>query len=696
MVSSELRKLLSGRLTVILMAILLLANGLVTWNQQLPGTYSYTNVHRDHILTLYRALPADGKQALAALEQKEEVLSQAIYEEAFPGAPSTTDTGPLLTGDLYSERSLFTALISRVEPVLRYSALLEEIRDNGETLLLTGRYAPHSFPYENVIRSARVYDRLRDTQPQILYSGAVELLPGNGITELMVVLMCLLIALELLFSERVQGTLALCKPTCKGSLPLICSKVLAGFLWGAVGTLFLYGSNLLIGLIRCGLIDMGAPIQSVYGMIRSPLEITIGQYILLFLGTKLLWMAGTLSLACVASYAGRRLWQCMGLFLLMGALCFLTPGSLLNPLAQGRAEVLFGDYWNLNVLGIPVSNLTAAVILPVLICLGAFATTIVLHVKRAPVISDPTRRRRTRTPSVSLSLFSHEAWKLLIMNGALWVLLALIPLQILSYSRFETYISPMEQLYIQYSQVLSGPANGEKEAFLTQEEARFADLYTQLEYYGNALSRGEINEDAYSALTAGITRQLEREPVFHRARDQYRAIEAEVLDYVCLTPYERLLGREGQKDLLRQTILLILVLTMGLSGIYATEHETAMIQLLHTAERETASNKGKSILALIYGLIVAILAFAPQLVAVADQYGLPGLSSPARSVPIFPLPLGTVWMTLTLYGLLLMVLSAAIALLILYLSRLTKETAHTCLMATAILLPVPVIVLLLL
>lgn len=691
MVSSELRKLLSGRLTVILMAILLLANGLVTWNQQLPGTYSYTNVHRDHILTLYRALPADGEQALAALEQKAEVLSQAIYEEAFPGAPSTTDTGPLLTGDLYSERSLFTALISRVEPVLRYSALLEEIRDNGETLLLTGRYAPHSFPYENVIRSARVYERLRDTQPQLLYSGAVELLPGNGITELMVVLMCLLIALELLFSERAQGTLALCKPTCKGSLPLICSKVLAGFLWGAVGTLCLYGSNLLIGLIRCGPIDMGAPIQSVYGMIRSPLSITIGEYILLFFGIKLLWMGAVLSMASLASYVGRKLWQCTGLFLLMGAACFLPPDSILNPFSQGSSTELFGTYWNLNVLGSPVSNLTATIGLLLAICLFACGTTLILHVKRIPVIHDSAGRRGNRKIAVSLSLFTHEAWKLLIMNGALWILLALIPVQILIYSEFQSYIGPMEQLYIQYSQILSGTPDSGKEEFLAQEEARFADLYARVESYGNALACGEMTEEAYSTLTAGINRQLETEGVFHRARDQYRAMEAENLDYVCLTPYDRLLGRNGQRELLRQSILLILVLSMGLSGIHGIEQESGMYQLLLTAEREASSNHRKLLLTILYGVIAAILGYTPQVIAIANLYGLPGWSSPGRSVPVFSLSVGTVGTTLIIYAFLLIGVSIAISLLIFYLSRLTKHTTHTCLLSAILLVPLPLL-----
>ncbi|MBR6825097.1 MAG: ABC transporter permease subunit [Oscillospiraceae bacterium] len=695
MVSSELRKLFRNKLTLILMALLILSNCLVTWREQLPGTSSYTNVRSEHIRALYAALPEDGEQALTALEQREEILGQAVFAEAFSQVP-VTDPGPLLTGDLYSERSLFSALISRVEPVVRYSALLEEIRDNGDALLLTGRYAPGSFPYENVIRSRQVYDKLWETNPRLLYSGAVELLPGNGLTEIMVVLMALLIALELIYTERSQGTLALCKPACKGSLSLILSKLFAGLLWGTLGTILLYGSNLLIGLIRCGPVDFGAPIQSVFGMIRSPLRITIGEYILLFLGVKLLWMGAVVSLACVASYVGRKLWQCMGIFLFLGIACFLRPGSMLNPFARGSSVELFGTYWNLNVLGKPVSNLAVVVGILLLICLVAYGAALILHIKQAPMISERTRKRGRRPPALFFSLFLHEAWKLLIMNGALWILLALIPVQFFIYSDFPTYIAPMERLYIQYSQILSGNPNADKEAFLTQEENRFADLYEQRDHYGSSLARGEITEEAYRALTAGIGRQLESEPIFHRARDQYRTVEAENLDYVCLSPYERLFGRLGQKNLLRQTLILILVLTMGLSGIHASERETGMYHLIHTAEREESSRRRKLLLAIIYGIVAAIFVYTPQIIVIANLYGLPGLTAPAKSVPVFSVHFGTVWTTLAVYAVISVSISAAISLLILHLSRMTKHTTYACLLALALLLPVPVLVFLLL
>ena len=679
MILHEIPKLLHRRLTVLLMGLLFLISVLVVWNLQLPGTTPYLNMELQHILSLYKALPEDGEQALAALEQKEEQLHHAIYEEADPGA--------LLTGDIYSDRILLQTLIKRIEPIVSYTNILDGIDENAETLLLTGRYESGSFSHKNILQSRKAYEGLRDVTPKILYSGAVELLPGGGITELMQVFLSLLLALELIFSEREGGTLALCKPACKGGLSLIIGKLFAGLLVGGLGTLALYGSNFLVGLLRCGTVDLSAPVQSVYSMIRCPWQLSIGEYICLFIGLKLLWTAALTALAYAAAYIGRNLWQCCSLFLLLSAACFLRPHSVLNPLSDGKTTELFATYWNLNVFGQPVSSLAANALGMMIVSLVAFGGSVVLHLKKEPKIPHKDRKGRKCRIPFSLSLFRHEAWKLLILQGGIWILLALIPMQFLLYWDFPDYIPPQEQLYIQYSQILSGKATREKDDYIQQEEARFAQLYTNLEEYGQGLREGRLSRESYDALSAGITRKLESEGVFHRARDQYQSMKAADLDYVCLSPYNRLLGAEGKKELLRQGSCLIVALSLGLSGILATEHETGMILLLRTSEREVQSHRRRKLLAVLYGLTAGMVVFTPQVVSVVSVYGMDGLTATADSVPLLGLGIGRVWTVLGLYALLLAAAVVGLSLLILKISALTKKTIHSCLFSAAFFLP---------
>lgn len=679
MILYELKKLLQHKITVCLMLLVLFINGAVAWNLSIPGVMPYTNIDVGHILSLYRALPEDGKTALLALEGKRDTLTQAIFEERDPGV--------CLTEDIYTERSLFDILIQRIEPVVKYPDILQEILLNAETLLLTGRYEPDSFAYKNVIKSQGIYQSLGDVEPAILYSGAVELLPGGGITEIMAVLLSLLVALELVFSERSGGTLALCKPTYKGGRQLLRGKILAALIWGVAGTLLLYGSNLLIGLMRCGSVELSAPIQSVFGMIRSPRKLTVGEYIGLFFLIKILWVTSVIGLSFVISYMGRKVWQCCGLFLLLGGICFLRPDSVLNPFSRGSATELFGNYWNLDVFGIPVSNLAASVWGMLLVSAVSFCGAEILHVRRSPGISERETKKKRKRKEFPKGLMAYEARKLLIMNGGIYILIGLLAVQIFLYSDFASYISPQERLYMGYSEILAGKADPEKDAYIEQEEARFAELYQNLEEYGLALSRGDMKEDSYEFLSVGIMRQLNNEPTFHRARDQYLRMKARKLEYVCLTGYDRLLGTDGKKELLRQSICLILALTAGLSGGYAMEHETGMTLLLRTTAGEPDSGRKKRILALIYGLVAAGVVYTPQLIAVWISYGLPGMTAAAGSVPSLGLSFGKVWCVLGLYSGILAVLSMGASLLILLLSNATRNTVHTCLYSGAILLP---------
>lgn len=680
MILFEIKKLLGQRVTMLLFLLLLVINGVGTWNLDIPGIQPYSQVDVIHIRSLYKALPEDNRQALYSLQGRKEILSEAIWEGGDPGM--------LLTEDVYTEQQLFQTLIRRVDPVVNYSAMLQDIDYNAETLLLTGRYGENTFEYRNVIRSRQVYGELRDVEPKVLYSGGVELLPGGGITEIMTVLMGLMIALELVFSEREKGTLGLCKATFKGGFPLISGKILAGLTAGAVGTILLYGSNFLIGIIRCGPVDLSAPVQSIYGMIRCPLKVSIREYLCLFFGTKILWTASVMAIAYVASFVGRKLWQCCGVFLLIGSVCFIRGDSVLNPYDLGSTSQLFGNYRNLNILSYPVSNLTVNVMALTGILMGGFSLSVILHMKQVPSIGERNSRKRKRKLPMPMSLFRYEARKSLIMNGGAYVLLILLLVQAFVYADFPNRISPQEQLYIRYSEILAGKAGEEKDTFISQEEARFMDLYQKLESYDQGFATGKISQDSYSALTGDIYRQLEGESIFYRARDQYLLMKEQKLEYVCLTPYERLLGQEGTGEFLRQSILLSIALAVGLSGVNGTEYENGMTLLLHTTEREQESYRKKRLIGILYGLMGATIAYAPQIIAVGYFYGLPGLTASAGSVPLLKMGVGTVWFTMGTYGVILGTLSVGVSLGILLLSKWTRNTVHTCLYSLVLLLPI--------
>lgn len=670
MVRSEIRKLFQRLSTRIILLVLLAANGFLVWNQQLPGAAQHYKFDASHILSLYSALPDDAASALKALSQQDDALLEAMFQE--------TDAGVLLTSDIYAEHKLFSNVMERVEPIACYDTILNEIDENAYTLLLTGRYEPDTFGHRNILKSQEQYRFLSAVQPEVLYSGAVELLPGGRITDLILILFCLLVGLELITSEKTNGTLQLIKPTFQGGDRLITSKVLAGLVLALAGTFLLYGMNLVIGFLRCGMIPMDAPIQSVFGFIRSPWRISIGMYVLGFFCTKFLWAASIIAIVYLACSLGKSVLGSCGIFLILCA-----PLSLL---LTGDTVRLFSEYRNLNLFGWPVSSFFASILGMLLVSSAGFILTAAIHKKTSPVIADRRSRNTGSLRRVSVYLISYEARKLFLMNGAAWVLTGLMAVQTVAYLNFNAYLSPQERLYMAYSEKLEGKASPEKDAFIEEEAAGFADLYAQMEEYTDALSNGQMQQETFEALTSRINRQLESEEVFLRAKNQYDRMKAQGYDYVCQTGYERLLGSEGQKDALILLIQLMIALILGLASIHAGETETNMIFLLNSVPGKQKSRKAKGILATVYAVIASVITFAPHITAIVKNYGLSGLFACGHSVPLLRMGTATVLAGLCIHAAIIIGMSIVVAHVVSLISKKSGSITNTIITSSVMML----------
>lgn len=679
MIRSEIKKLLQRLSTRIILLVLFVSNAFLVWNQQLPGTERYYSIDTGHILSLYAALPEDPGQAVKALEQRNDSLLESMIQE--------TDAGALLTPDIYTELKLFSNVIERVEPIAHYEATLKEIDENAETLLLTGRYEPNTFGYRNILKSQAQYRELSNVQPEILYSGAIELLPGGRITDFILVLFCLLVGLELICSERINGTMALIKPTFQGGYPLITAKILAGLFLVLIGTFMLYGTNLVIGFVRCGVISMNAPIQSVFGFIRSPWKISIATYVLGFFCMKFLWASSVTASIYLACGLGNSVLESCGIFLLTCAPSLVIQKSVLSFLSTGDTVRLFSEYRNLNLFGWPVSAFSVSILVMILVSAVCFGFAVAIHIQSAPTVSDRKRKHIRKTRRISVNLLLLEARKLFLLNGAIWVLSVLMAVQFVTYLNFDAYIGPHERLYMQYSEKLSGPADQEKDAFIAEEAATFAELYTQMDAYSQAFSSGQMKQEAYEALCSGIMRQLESEEVFLRAKDQYDRMKMLGYDYVCQTGYERLLGSEGLRDAVILTIQLIIALILGLASIHSIETESNMVFLLNSVPGKQDSLRAKAILATVYAIAVAVITFVPHLLAIIHAYGLPGLSASGNSVPLLRMGTHTVFGGLCIYASAIIGLAILAAHVVSLISKKLGNITSTIIMSSVLLIP---------
>ena len=280
-------------------------------------------------------------------------------------------------------------------------------------------------------------------------------------------------------------------------------------------------------------------------------------------------------------------------------------------------------------------------------------------------------------------LLAYEARKLLLTGGALLVLAVFVLVQIGSYRDFRAYFNADEWFYRAYSEKLAGEPTLEKNAYLASETARFAELQNELADYARIT---EGNEDALQFMARDVLSALRAQDGFEKAKQQYEQLQPGQ-SYVYETGYNVLLGYFGvQKDLL-DLAKLFFFLTVALSAVFAMEQETGVAVLQTAAGANGRVLRRKLLLTAVLVLLMVTAAFLPRLLAVRGAYGLPEWGAQANSLPLLSgVPAG--WRIRTVLGLRALVhvlLGAGGAAVILLLSRKTRSTIQTMLIAAGIL-----------
>ena len=457
----------------------------------------------------------------------------------------------------------------------------------------------------------------------------------------------------------------------------------------ALGVVVLYGSNLLIGLLRCGMTPLSAPIQSIYGFQQSPWHITVGEYYALFLLNKLIAVScvfGVLTLACntIRTPIGS---AGLGALLLF---CAARPDAADKPIQTAcsalrlwDSERLFKTYYNLNLSGKPVPD--GVFTLTVWACVGAFCMVCaaLLWRFRSPITTERKLRFSPHRKKKPGTLFSYEARKLLVMERAGLILLAFLLLQAWNYRVFPERLSPEDYLYIYYVSRLDGPPNAEKDALLAERQANYDEVYIQVEALGGAMSSGEITPESYQIQAGSLQQELYGETLFYKVQAQYEEAKQQGGDFVSLLGWERLFGRRGIRDWLELGAKLGLCLSLGLAACNAIEAETGMEQLLAVSVRKRRAHRDKRILAAFYAAASCAICVIPHVLAVRSVYGLDGLTSPAASVPLLGIRFGTVRVALAIYVCAALAAALLAAGLILLISGKLKRTTPAIIASAA-------------
>ena len=436
--------------------------------------------------------------------------------------------------------------------------------------------------------------------------------------------------------------------------------------------------------------NLDVPAQSLYGYAACPYAISVGGLLAQTLLWKFAW-----ALVCL---------------LVVISVCVSTPepvlaGAVLAVLGAAAAwmngtnslwlrnlslwhlsgmEKLYQGAVFLNFFTYPLSRLPEAGVFFLLAGVGAYFLGLTFHCRLLGVGA-----RELRFPGLGLlgshtRLFSHEVSKALGMQKGAWILLALLALQLYTYSNVSTFYSQDEVYYRSYSRQLEGLPSEEKAAFLEREAQRLGELSSQLEELAERLGGDSFQ---FSHAAQSIMDQLDAQRPFQEAQDQYNGLRPGQ-SYLYQTPYTKLFGPEAPRENLLNLGKLLFALGLAAAGLFAVERETGVGILQKTAGKSRRIALFKGIWLALWSALAVLAVQLPRYWGVFRAFGGLDLSAWANSAQwLSRLPDGITvlgWMVLTYLG--WVALTWAAAALVCWISRKSANTVFAVLISEAVLL----------
>lgn len=604
--------------------------------------------------------------------------------------------GRIFTADEYERIQALRKLNRQAAVLQSYEDWLEEIEERAkrqERISIFQREDP--FSDRNARKTAEDFADLKGVSPGLINSGGFLAGISFAGTDGMVLGLLFYMALFWFYREKEQGLTALLLPQARGRTPLAVARLLALFLGSICVNLSFWGENLLLSCLQYGAPVWRSPIQSVEGYENCVLQVTVGEYLMLFLTGKILTvflLALIFTFFCLRFRRSALIFLAAGLLMALSlALCQSGDGRFvfqyINLIPLMQVNPIFQTYFNLNLFSWPVNriplSLGAVAVLTVFFLLAdlyGFASQ-----KLSSVNSK--RRRPKKLPGFPRGgLLGQEVYKCMIMQKGLLMIMIFAALQGYLFFQAGEYPGADEIYYRQYMEQLSGPVTQEKLSALRAENARLRSWEKILEEGRKKYENREMSEGEWNALLQTVQDNTRSSAAFSRVAarltylKEYGKNTGENPGFVYETGYETLagLGEDGYAKDMGQGIWLLAISLALCSGIFTVEFSKDMIRLLGGTVRgrmETADRKLLLLAAL--SMLLFLMAYLPDLIKIIQTYGLPKLHASCGAIPSmasFPMKL---WQYLVLLYLLRYLFYFCILLMIAALSIWLRNTGKT-------------------
>ena len=668
LIKNELARLITCRFLVGALLVLLCLNLAFAIRYRVDPyipNRAYRQISAD--LTQYGA--EQGSDALLAYLH-EKVEEYSVYLSLARGeAPDAEESGNVAayirkyqdqtyelryTDHVYWELQVYQSQLDQVSSVQGYGQYLEQIRQNAERIQTVSIFAdPDSFAYRNSVKAEEAYGRMEGVCPVYDTSYGIVSATDNRITDLSLVACILLITVYLLVGQKSTGLQSIVRSCKNGGFKLVVSQLAALLLVCIVGTAVFTGVNLCVGAVQFGLGDLGRPIQSVEGFLGCTLRVSVLGYLLLFWLEKslaLFAVAAVAAFLCMVAKSDVAVFFSMALVTAVEAILFFTISPLsylsglkyLNLASAVQTNGILKKYANIHFFSFPLDMRAATFVTIGAVVLLFASLTVWRYVKRdtpawsSGKLSEMLNRLNPFKHRISAHIWGHEAYKVLIANKAIWILLAFVLIQFYHYGTYRRPYDLDDAYFQEYTQKVEGLTPQEAWVFVQEEQERFDRVYSDIDKLIQRYASGELTEMQYNAVLASLQSELATERAFSMLTQRLEYLDAHCPSggVVYDTGYSLLYRLSPQT--FDQPILAALFLVLCISPILAYDREKSVCGIIRaTRFGRTKARFYQWLYGFVIGAAVMCIAYFPLFLNVSRVYGLGDLSLPVQSLPAF-------------------------------------------------------------
>ena len=610
---------------------------------------------------------------------------------------------------LERDKVLVSKLVKQKGYISSYNDYLDGIEEQKDKMLSVSIFNKKgTFSYNNILKTADDFKGIRNANLKLDMEEGVLSITNYYFADVIAIFIIFILCIVIFSYERETDILPLIKSTKNGRGKLITAKIIALFILISCISIILYGSITILSNYLYGFGDLSRDIQSINEFKGSVLRVTVGQYINLYLLSKLgslLLIGGVFSLIfqinknIVKNYISVIMVLLISfLFLiLLPVNSYINFFKYVNILTFLFTPYLLKQYININIFTIPINIILAYkififIVLPSIITLNIILFSREREYKRNWTSFGFIKKIRIKISRMTTSshLFINELYKDIIQSKSylIFLIIIIISCKSINFSKNYNYITE-EKVYKNYIDNLGGEITKDKKSEIEKEKYFFDNVNEYIDNLSFKLSNNEISKDEYLNEQRKISNKLSlyKKP-FVDFYNQYlylnnlkenKNINGNLLDK---NISEKLILNKD-KDL-KEGIITSILLIILLSNIFAFEYKTGNIYLIRGSKNKKKLFIYKYLISFSISIFVYALVSVPRYINIFNEFGYNFLHSPIQSIEAFYnfTPNLSILSFLILTNLLKLLGVFIVANLISNISLITKNNLFTIITAT--------------